>query len=161
MATFELHLSDEPSGRVGMPAQTKHIRAFELRLEANWSSEDVVQMLTPDFVSTVVLDGFSALEPTIKVTLVKCTGASFFFSTKSGVECYRRDGRALIRTWLSTTAIPVSSDTAMLIEKITSVRIDARHRLTCWPTNVLRASLVFPSPISERTKFSLLFSSVF
>lgn len=52
-----------------MPTQTKHIRAFELRLETNWSSEDVVQMLTPDFVETVLLPGFAALEPTIKVGL--------------------------------------------------------------------------------------------
>lgn len=50
-----------------MPAQPKHIRAFELRLEENWSSEDVVQMLTPDFVATALLPGFPALEPTIKV----------------------------------------------------------------------------------------------
>lgn len=46
----------------------KHIRAFELRLRANWSSEDVVQMLTPDFVESVLLHGFAALEPTIKVS---------------------------------------------------------------------------------------------
>lgn len=52
---------------VVMPAQPKHIRAFELRLEANWSSEDVVNMLTPDFVEMVLLRGFAALEPTIKV----------------------------------------------------------------------------------------------
>lgn len=51
-----------------MPAQPKHIRAFELRLGANWSSEDVVQMLSPEFVSTVLLHGFPELEPTIKVT---------------------------------------------------------------------------------------------
>lgn len=44
-----------------------HIRAFEVRLRANWSSEDVVQMLTPDFVESVLLPGFAALEPTIKV----------------------------------------------------------------------------------------------
>lgn len=43
------------------------IRAFELRLRANWSSEDVVQMLTPDYVESVLLLGFAALEPTIKV----------------------------------------------------------------------------------------------
>lgn len=54
-----------------MPAQPKHIRAFELRLEKNWSSEDVVSMLTPDFVGTVLLQGFAALEPTIKVTFWK------------------------------------------------------------------------------------------
>lgn len=51
-----------------MPAQPKHIRAFELKLEANWSSEDVVNMLTPDFVEMVLLQGFAALEPTIKVS---------------------------------------------------------------------------------------------
>lgn len=44
-----------------------HIRAFELRLKANWSSEDVVQMLTPTFVESVLLKGFAALEPTTKV----------------------------------------------------------------------------------------------
>lgn len=53
-----------------MPAQPKHIRAFELRLEANWSSEDVVNMLTSDFVEMVLLRGFAALEPTIKVSLL-------------------------------------------------------------------------------------------
>ena len=53
-----------------MPAQPKHIRAFELRLEANWSSEDVVNMLTPDFVEMVLLRGFAALEATIKVSSI-------------------------------------------------------------------------------------------
>ncbi|CAM9115254.1 unnamed protein product [Hapterophycus canaliculatus] len=54
----------------------KHIRAFELRLRANWSSEDVVTMLTPDFVETVLLHGFAALEPTIKMrALIAFLGA--------------------------------------------------------------------------------------
>ncbi|CAM9270281.1 unnamed protein product [Scytosiphon promiscuus] len=54
----------------------KHIRAFELRLRANWSSEDVVPVLTPDFVETVLLHGFAALEPTIKMrALIAFLGA--------------------------------------------------------------------------------------
>lgn len=44
-----------------------HIRAFELRLQDNWSSEDVVQMLTREFVESVLLKGFAALEPATKV----------------------------------------------------------------------------------------------
>lgn len=52
-----------------------HIRAFEIRLRANWSSEDVVQMLTPDFVESVLLPGFAALEPTIKVRHPHCPAA--------------------------------------------------------------------------------------
>ncbi len=44
-----------------------HIRAFELRLKDNWSSEDVVQMLTREFVESVLLKGFAALEPATKV----------------------------------------------------------------------------------------------
>lgn len=63
-----------------------HIRAFELRLRANWSSEDVVQMLTPDFVESVLFPGFAALEPTIKVRqqLLQLIGVNFD-STHRGV----------------------------------------------------------------------------
>jgi len=43
------------------------IRAFELKLKANWSSENVVPRLTPQFVESVLLMGFAALEPTTKV----------------------------------------------------------------------------------------------
>ena len=59
-------LRDSRGSTVAMPTPN-HIRAFELRLKANWSSEDVVQMLTPTFVESVLLKGFAALEPTTKV----------------------------------------------------------------------------------------------
>lgn len=64
----------------------KHIRAFELRLRANWSSEDVVPMLTPDFLETVLLHGFAALEPTIKVRQDTSPAEREWFS--SAVVCY-------------------------------------------------------------------------
>lgn len=56
-----------PSRTGELMTTPNRIRAFELRLRANWSSEDVVQMLTPDYVESVLLLGFAALEPTIKV----------------------------------------------------------------------------------------------
>lgn len=45
----------------------KQIRALELKIDGNWSSEDAVQLLTPDFVGRVLLHGFTGLEPTMKV----------------------------------------------------------------------------------------------
>lgn len=78
-----------------MPAQPKHIRAFELRLEKNWSSEDVVSMLTPDFVGTVLLQGFGALEPTIKVTYWMLTLIIYFYGSS-----WQRAVHSVVRcTW--------------------------------------------------------------
>lgn len=49
----------------------KQIRALELKIDGNWSSEDAVQLLTPDFVGRVLLHGFTGLEPTMKVRDIK------------------------------------------------------------------------------------------
>ncbi|CAM9239583.1 unnamed protein product [Choristocarpus tenellus] len=75
-------------------AAQQGLRGLELKLEDNWSSEDVVHMLTPDLVGNVLLDCFGEMEPTIKMrTLIAFLGVK-----EEQLSCLQEHLPALLNT---------------------------------------------------------------